>query len=95
MRRPQEQTLVHRLREPRRFIQVIAGPRQVGKTTIAQAVAADSGLPYVYASADGPSRGVSAFKQQFPRARTLLVGAGSGAMAIEAFLMHPASRWLA
>ena len=27
-------TILERLREPRRFIQVIAGPRQVGKTTI-------------------------------------------------------------
>jgi predicted AAA+ superfamily ATPase len=27
-------TLLARLREPRRFLQVIAGPRQVGKTTL-------------------------------------------------------------
>jgi predicted AAA+ superfamily ATPase len=34
-RRPLSDTLLERLREPRRFMQVIAGPRQVGKTTIA------------------------------------------------------------
>ena len=36
-------------------MQILAGPRQVGKTTIARAAAAASGLPHVYASADGPS----------------------------------------
>ena len=32
--RPQGSELIRRLGEPRRFIQVIAGPRQVGKTTL-------------------------------------------------------------
>lgn len=31
--RPMYHMLVKRLREPRRFIQVLAGPRQTGKTT--------------------------------------------------------------
>jgi predicted AAA+ superfamily ATPase len=31
--RPQSETLGRRLAEPRRFIQAVAGPRQVGKTT--------------------------------------------------------------
>lgn len=35
MKRAQQEVHVQRLREPRRFIEVIAGPRQVGKTTIA------------------------------------------------------------
>ena len=35
-----------RLREPRRFLQVVAGPRQVGKTTmVAQALAQLAGVP--------------------------------------------------
>lgn len=33
-RRPQEQTLKQRLNEPVRYIQILAGPRQVGKTTM-------------------------------------------------------------
>ena len=41
-RRPQFEILARRLAEPRRFIQVVAGPRQVGKTTLVQQVA-DSG----------------------------------------------------
>ena len=32
--RQQARTLSERLIEPRRFIQVVAGPRQVGKTTL-------------------------------------------------------------
>jgi hypothetical protein len=41
-----------RLEEPRRFIQVLSGPRQVGKTTLVQQALADSQLPHHYASAD-------------------------------------------
>jgi len=55
MRRAQLDTLLRRLSEPRRFLQILAGPRQVGKTTIAREALAACGLPHVYASADGPS----------------------------------------
>lgn len=55
MLRPQLETLLRRLREPRRFLQVLAGPRQVGKTTIAHNALQTCGLPNLYASADGPS----------------------------------------
>lgn len=43
-----------RLREPRRFIQVVAGPRQVGKTTMVRQVVADLGIPAHTATADDP-----------------------------------------
>ena len=39
-RRPQAAELARRLREPRRFLQVVAGPRQVGKSTLVQQVVA-------------------------------------------------------
>jgi predicted AAA+ superfamily ATPase len=35
-KRPQFETLTKRLREPRRFIQIVFGPRQVGKTTLVE-----------------------------------------------------------
>jgi hypothetical protein len=41
-----------RLLEQRRFIQVLAGPRQVGKTTIALQLVEAVGVPHHYASAD-------------------------------------------
>ena len=50
--RPLLATLRDRLREPRRFIQVIAGPRQVGKTTIALALRDSVGGFAEYHSAD-------------------------------------------
>ena len=54
-KRPAFQTLLKRLREPRRFIQVIAGPRQTGKTTIARQVAETISFPVHFATADEPT----------------------------------------
>jgi hypothetical protein len=53
--RPFGDLLEARLREPRRFIQVLAGPRQVGKTTLARQVAQRAGLVGHFASADEPA----------------------------------------
>lgn len=53
--RPMYHTLVKRLREPRRSIQVLAGPRQTGKTTIVRQVTDDNHIPLHYASADEPT----------------------------------------
>lgn len=49
------QTLMKRLQEPRRFIQVLAGPRQTGKTTIAQQVMETIEMPTHFATADEPT----------------------------------------
>ncbi|AEN73736.1 ATP-binding protein [Rhodothermus marinus] len=43
--------LLRRLKEPRQ----VAGPRQVGKTTLVQQVLAALSLPAIYASADEPT----------------------------------------
>ena len=82
--RPQTQELVQRLREPRRFIQVVAGSRQVGKTTLAEHAARQSGLPTQYASADEPTlRGVQWIEQQWEAARSLADGADAdGALLV-------------
>jgi uncharacterized protein len=53
-RRPIFDDIVERTEEPRRFIQVLAGPRQVGKTTLARQVMAAIGIPGHFASADAP-----------------------------------------
>ena len=71
--RPQFQILARRLVEPRRFIQVVAGPRQVGKTTLVQQVCESIGLPVQYASADEPTlRGQEWIAQQWEIARLKL-----------------------
>ena len=68
--RPIFQTIVARLAEPRHFIQVLAGPRQVGKTTLAQQAADSLGFPYQYASADEPTLRQSGWiEQQWDLAR--------------------------
>jgi predicted AAA+ superfamily ATPase len=55
VRKSIQSLLLRRLEEPRRFIQVLAGPRQVGKTTLARQVMESLGVIAHYASADEPS----------------------------------------
>jgi len=54
-KRPLFRTLQSRLKEPRRFLQVLAGPRQVGKTTLARQVMEGGRSRSHYASADEPT----------------------------------------
>ena len=51
-RRKTYETLKGRIGEERRFIQVVAGPRQVGKSTLVRQVVADLDIPYTMESAD-------------------------------------------
>lgn len=44
--------LKKRIEEPRRFIQVIAGPRQVGKSTMVEQVLSQVNIPYMSENAD-------------------------------------------
>jgi predicted AAA+ superfamily ATPase len=75
--RPQSTILASRLTEPRRFIQAVTGPRQVGKTTLVQAVAESSGLAVRFASADEPTlRGPAWIEQQWDAARLMARDAG-------------------
>ena len=53
-RRPVYDEILERAHEPRRFLQVLAGPRQVGKTTLARQVMDAIGIPGHFASADAP-----------------------------------------
>ena len=63
---------MRRLREPRRFIQVLAGSRQVGKTTLVGQAAERSGLPTRHVSADEPTlRDTHWIQQQWEAARKL------------------------
>src|SRR5437867_947491 len=70
-------TLAARLGETRRFLQVVAGPRQVGKTTLVQHVLAESDRPHVFVSADEPAlRDAAWLAGQWERARLLAKDAG-------------------
>ncbi len=75
--REQVELLAGRLDEPRRFLQVVAGPRQVGKTTLVQQVLAQSSVASVYASADEPAlKGATWLAAQWERARLVAERAG-------------------
>lgn len=50
--RAQLQVITNRIIEPRRFIQVLMGPRQVGKTTMAYQMLKKLSIPYIFESAD-------------------------------------------
>ncbi|HEY8516127.1 MAG TPA: ATP-binding protein [Candidatus Binatia bacterium] len=77
--RPQASVLARRLAERRRFIQVVAGPRQVGKTTLAQQVVEQAGMPAHFVSADEPTlRGAEWIAQQWDAGRLL----GDGAVLV-------------
>lgn len=68
--RPIDTRLAERLREPRRFIQVVWGPRQVGKTTSVTHALETLGLPHHYVSADSPATHTTAWiRLQWERAR--------------------------
>lgn len=69
-RRAIHDELLKRLKERRRFVQVLAGPRQVGKTTLVRQVMEASGMPAHYASADEPTlRDRTWLEQQWEIAR--------------------------
>jgi predicted AAA+ superfamily ATPase len=68
--RPLFQVVKSRILEPRRFIQVLAGPRQVGKTTLVTQVMNDLPFPAHYATADGlAAAGQAWIREQWDIAR--------------------------
>ncbi|MBK7702663.1 MAG: ATP-binding protein [bacterium] len=78
--------LVARLSEPRRFLQVVAGARQVGKTTLVGQVLAQLDIPSVYVSADEPTLGDTTWlASQWERARLTVADGrqGSAVLALD------------
>lgn len=83
-RRPYADTLLQRATEPRRFIQVVSGPRQVGKTTIVLQVLERCGKPYHYATADSPVLQSSIWiSQQWNQARALARENGGAVLVLD------------
>jgi predicted AAA+ superfamily ATPase len=75
--------LLKRLAEKRRFIQVVAGPRQVGKTTVVRQAMQASKIPAHYASADEPTlRDRTWIQQQWDLARLKATESKSGALLV-------------
>ena len=51
-KKPEYKIITNRLLEERKFIQVVMGPRQVGKSTVVKQVLKDIDIPYLFYSAD-------------------------------------------
>lgn len=89
--RPQLEILNLRLQAPRRFLQVLAGPRQVGKTTLArQAISSFSGQSH-YASADLPAAPDAGWIEQQWRLARLQAAAGPSLLVLDEVQKVP--RW--
>lgn len=93
-RRHQTAELHRRLAEPRRFIQVVAGPRQVGKTTLVQQLAEEIGPTLRYASADEPTlRDADWIAQQWEIARLGATDSGSAGAVLALDEIQKITAW--
>ena len=83
-RRPQAAGLAARLAEPRRFLQIVAGPRQVGKSTLVGQVTEGLGVPVRSVSADEPTlRGAGWIGQQWEAARLEATGKAGAVLVLD------------
>ena len=90
-RRPQAAVLAERLAEPRRFLQIVAGPRQVGKSTLVQQVTDELSLPVRFVSADEPTlRGPDWISQQWEAARLEVSGKEGAVLVLDEIQKIPA-----
>jgi len=82
--RPIFKTIFSRLNEPRRFMQVLYGPRQAGKTTLANQTCEAMNRPYHYASADiAMLRGQHWLKEQWEIARLKAKDSGTAILVLD------------
>lgn len=92
--RTQAVTLAARLAEPRRFLQVVAGARQVGKTTVVEQVLGRLDVPSVFVSADEPTVGDTAWlAAQWDRARIVAADAGQAGAVLALDEAQKIPRW--
>lgn len=83
-----------RLNEPRRFLQVVAGARQVGKTTLVEQVLAAAGRPSIYASADEPTlRDAAWLAAQWDRGRMAAAESGKAWAVLALDEIQKVSGW--
>jgi len=83
--------LMARLNEPRRFIQVVAGPRQVGKSTLVQQATQPLVVPVRHASADEPTlRGADWIAQQWEAARLSIADPDGAVLVLDEIQKIPA-----
>lgn len=79
-----------RLSEPRKFIQVLIGPRQSGKTTIVRQTIKKLKMAVHYVSADDPSLKSASWLEQLWETARLAAGSGRGLLVIDEIQKIPA-----
>lgn len=89
--RSQLTTLVARLKSTPRFLQILAGPRQVGKTTLVRQAMADFSGPTHYVSADLPAAPDAGWIEQQWRLARLKAVEGSTLLVLDEVQKVP--RW--
>jgi predicted AAA+ superfamily ATPase len=83
-RRPQSYELERRLAEPRRFIQIILGPRQVGNTTLVRQALDGCDKPTFSISADDlEMTGREWLIEKWKRARSIATASGSCVLSVD------------
>ena len=92
--REQAGTLAARLSEPRRFLQIVAGARQVGKTTLVGQVLSRLNIPSVFVSADEPTVGDTAWlAAQWERGRLAAADVGKAGAVLVLDEVQKIPRW--
>ncbi|MDE6552296.1 MAG: ATP-binding protein [Muribaculaceae bacterium] len=82
-KRSEYQVIKSRMEEPRRFIQVVMGPRQVGKSTVVKQVLKDLDLPFQFFSADNvPATDKTWISNCWSAARSVLENKGYGSIIL-------------
>ncbi len=85
-RKPEYSVLLNRLREPSRRIQIVSGPRQVGKTTMVQQVLGtleSDRKAIIYATADLPAPGGSTWIEEYWQAARILAEKTDAVLALD------------
>ena len=93
-KRAEYQQITNRLKEPRKFIQVVMGPRQVGKTTVVKQVLQDIDLPYQQFSADNvPATNTAWISDCWAAVRSLKQSKGLESMILVIDEIQKISNW--
>ena len=93
-RRIQYNELKSRIEEPRDKIQVLSGPRQVGKSTLVKQVIQEIDLPYMFVSADNVDPDNTGWiSEMWSTARARMKAAGKAEYLLVIDEVHKVDNW--
>ena len=93
-KRKEYQLITSRMKEPRRFIQVVMGPRQVGKSTVVRQVLKDVDMPYLFFSADNvPATNSAWIADCWAAVRSLQKSKGAGSIILAIDEIQKIANW--